>query len=304
MKKIVSLLFLVSLIIFCGKSKQENNQTTKTSLSGLLPDSDKLNIEMIDEPRTFDSNNLWEYINGAADNFLNYGFQKVITSEYQYDGIEFVVDIYEMQDKKRAFGIYASERSTDINIIDIGSEAYAGGGALVFWKNKYYVKIISYEDTEQSEQLIKKVAENISKNIPKDKTEMKELNWFPEKRMKKNSKRFIAQNIAGLEFLNNGYTAEYKENGNSFKVFIIDCEKSNKAREKLNLYRNHIINSGNIKSDLLSYGEDGFIGNDKYYGNVLAAKIENYLVLIIGYEDITLLREYVEEIDDNIKTGF
>ena len=305
MKKSIyfGIIFLL-FIAFCGKSGENNSnsQSKELTLEQLLPDTDKLNIEMQDEARTFDSNNLWEYINGAADNFLMYGFQKVITAEYKSKegDTEFVLDIYKMQDVKNGYGIYASERSSDAEIQNFGDEGYLGGGSLIFWANKYYIKIISYDDSEVTNNIITKVANDIAGKISKSKDELKILSWFPETNIKRNSKRYFAKDILGLEFLVNGYMAEYQENNSTSKVYLIDCSVQHDASEKLNSYKNYIKESGTVKEDKISIGEDGFTGEDRYYGNVSVVKIKDFILIILGYKNQDFVTDIFGAINQKI----
>lgn len=97
--------------------------------------------------RSYTADNLWEAIDGAADGFLAYGVQEVVTGNYKQAGTgnEAAVEIYQMKDALNAYGKYSEERNADYRFIDVGNEAYSGGTSLNFWKGAYYVKITSFQ---------------------------------------------------------------------------------------------------------------------------------------------------------------
>ncbi len=50
---------------------------------------------------------LWGLIDGGADLYLEYGFDKLLLQEIEWHGIKFRIEFYRMKDSKSAFGIYS-----------------------------------------------------------------------------------------------------------------------------------------------------------------------------------------------------
>ena len=141
-------------------------------LQSLLPESNEVTGWIRGaEIRFFDEDNLYEFINGAAENFLNYGFKKVVTVDY--DNAEqtspIIAEIYQMADARNAFGIYSSERNINSTFKNIGEEGYIGfgGTALNFCSENYYVKITVFQENEALQHEMKKIADVISRRIGK-----------------------------------------------------------------------------------------------------------------------------------------
>ena len=57
--------------------------------------------------RVFTGTGLYGFMNGGADQFLEYGVSKLITRDVVYKGNEYTIDIYEMPTPEDAFGIYS-----------------------------------------------------------------------------------------------------------------------------------------------------------------------------------------------------
>lgn len=58
----------------------------------------------------YNGNALWGLIDGGADIFLEYGFDKLLFQEVEWQNIKFRVEIYKMLSEKSAFGIFSVSR--------------------------------------------------------------------------------------------------------------------------------------------------------------------------------------------------
>ena len=77
------------------------------------------------KPAYYSPDNLYEYINGAADLYLNFHFKKLSVFEYRNKKKgSITVDIYEHKDINNGFGIYCSEKPSDGPFLKIGTEGY------------------------------------------------------------------------------------------------------------------------------------------------------------------------------------
>lgn len=61
----------------------------------------------IKRERVFTGAGLYGFMNGGADQFLEYGVSKLVTRDVVYKGEEFTVDLYDMPTPEDAFGIYS-----------------------------------------------------------------------------------------------------------------------------------------------------------------------------------------------------
>ena len=62
------------------------------------------------EVLTYDADNLWEYINGAAELFVEYDVQTCRTADLSAGDLTVTVDLYDMGTPLNAFGIFVRER--------------------------------------------------------------------------------------------------------------------------------------------------------------------------------------------------
>ncbi|MCB0799667.1 MAG: hypothetical protein KDB91_04130, partial [Bacteroidales bacterium] len=91
----------------------------------------------------YTADDLWDYINGAADAYLALGFIDLNIKEYVRGKKTIKAEIYRFGDDARAFGIYSMERSPGYNFIPVGVQGYNEEGVVHFYKDRYYIKIMS-----------------------------------------------------------------------------------------------------------------------------------------------------------------
>ncbi|MFO7888835.1 MAG: DUF6599 family protein [bacterium] len=181
--------------------------------------------EKAGEVKTYYADNLWEYINGAAENFLSYGFVELNYCDMQKGDLIVTVNIYDMGNALNAFGIYTSEKGTDQETLDIGVESILSlPYQCLQLKGQYYIKIDAFEGKltkEKTEALLTAVSEALpgSNEVPG------ELAMLPSENKIEGSENFIRENFLGLEILKNSVFAEYKEGKNKYKVFKVILDK-------------------------------------------------------------------------------
>lgn len=99
------------------------------------------------EMRTFEAANLWQYIDGDAERYIEAGVQRTLTTDYRYqDKIDAVADIYVMQTAEGARKVFEAESSEGSLEIGLGDAGRLYGQSVTFWKGPYFVRLLAYED--------------------------------------------------------------------------------------------------------------------------------------------------------------
>ena len=218
---------------------QDKLAEKEATLIALLPTDDEITGWKTSQNfGFFEPQNLWNYINGQAEMYLDYGFKLVLTTEYMSvaGSRSLMVEIYHMQSPEHAFGIYAAERSIDDSYIKIGGGGYYGDSFLNFWKGAYYVKLTSFQISPDTKEVFFKLAEAIAGKIGGTYSEPELFAYFPEKNRVKMSERFIPKNFLGLPFLRNGYRVEYMNGEDSYQVFLAKNDSQEEANEAFRKY--------------------------------------------------------------------
>lgn len=119
----------------------------------------------IEESRTFNGNALWGYINGGADIYLEYGFDKLLAQKLSYEGKRYVVDVYKMTGPESAFGIFSVSHMNCENKLSENEYSCVSPYQVQLVKGPFYLSIVN-ENGSNSEQLIcKKIADILEDKI-------------------------------------------------------------------------------------------------------------------------------------------
>ena len=108
---------------------------------------------------------LWGYINGGADLYFEYGFNKLFVHEIEKNDLLVKVNIYEMADAGAAFGIFSvnvhkcNTRNVVIKYDCQGPYQYQA------FKSKYYISIINEKGDSTAENASEDIAEILIKKI-------------------------------------------------------------------------------------------------------------------------------------------
>ncbi len=198
------------------------------------------------KPTTYSPDDLFEYINGAADVYLSYEFQELATLSYDRGETQSVtIDVYRHDNTRNAFGIYSQEKPLEARYLDIGSQGYYEQGVLNFWMGHYYVKIAGFDLGDADESVLTDVARDIAGRIGAGAGWPAPVRCFPEKGKIENSDRYKARNFLGHGYLCCAFVAEYKLDGGKTRLFIIEADGEGKAEEMLERYLALVERKGN-----------------------------------------------------------
>lgn len=213
----IKLLFAYLLVIFV------NMQAVCQQVSETLTLDEKLKNSLFDvEPEIFVQDELYKMINGGADIYLEYGFDKAYSYSLEKENKSIRIEIYKMNDVSSAYGIYSFNKSDDDKgrKIRIGIILY--DYYLLLWAGHYFATISSSDNSKDLQDELISIAEKISKTID-GKTEVPVLikKMSGEKAILSNFK-YIKGNIG----LSNTYTFGYKNVFNFIDGVIGKVENS------------------------------------------------------------------------------
>ena len=232
----VAVIFLMVACAGCSGGNQPRGGTDEGPATAFnLSDGGELpGWTRLTEVDHFNADNLWEYINGQADFFIDYGFVGVDTAEYRDDrtGGSVVLEIYRMGSPPEGFGIFAAERTREDSSLEIGSGAFLGPNVLGFWQEEYYVKVTSFEDGPEIEGLLIEMAEEISSRLPGGKRVLDPLLLFPKEGRIEASERFIPKNFLGQPYMTDAYQVDYVVNDQPVQLFVMKAASAAEAASR------------------------------------------------------------------------
>jgi hypothetical protein len=240
----------------------------------------------------FGPENLWDFINGAADTYLAYGFVNLHVAEYKKGKNVIKLEVYRHNDNTMAFGIYSTERSPSFRFMNLGAQGYIADGAINFFKGNYYVKIRTYSKSEKILQSAESLALRVS-NMLKGGSEMPAvLSKFPDIGKKKNEETYINESVLGHKFLNKAYKAIYEIGTDNFSIFIMENNSTEEAGRSVEAY----LAATGIEA--IESGSGKYMLKDGYNGTVFLAWKDNLIVIISGLskDQSEIANRYTSEI--------
>lgn len=198
-------------------------------LAALVPRLD--GWALTEAARSYFPDDLFEYIDGAAESYLGYDFRELLVADFGKTASEatMTLEIYDMGTPLNAFGIYGAERYPDNAGVAVGDLGYAEGEALNFLAGRFYVKMLAFGLGEGTGPFLRQTGLTVAAAI-KPKGGLPALVLaFPKEGLVARSEKYIKQNFMGYEFLRDGYVASYEAGGREIDGFFIDGRTEKEA---------------------------------------------------------------------------
>jgi hypothetical protein len=236
--------------------------------------------------------NLWDFINGAADTYLALGFVDLHVTEYKKGKETIKLEIYHHADHTMAFGIYASERSPSFEFRNLGSQGYVADGAINFFKGDYYVKLRTYSSKAKTLQAEESLAVRVADMLQGETQMPPLLSLFPAEGKKANEETFINESVLGHQFLKNAFKAVYEVGPDNFNLFLMKFKSAREALETSEAY----LTSAGIEPGLSETGK--YVFSDGYNGTIFLSWRDDKIVIISGLakDQADIADKYTSEI--------
>lgn len=251
---------------------------TPAELKSWLPAVDGWTVS--DEVEVFGPDNLFDRINGAAPLFLENNFREMTSMEYKKGTDYITIQAYRHATPEDAFGMYSSERSSDLAFLPIGGEAQGDKTNLYFFAGNMYLKIWSNATGDVSSEL-QTIGKGLAGKIDSDAAYPQLIRLFPEEGMVPYSAGYITSNFIGHEFLRTVYTARYELGGQSFQLFILDGKTAEGVKGVLDQYM-----AFTKQPQVAEEGE--LLIKDRYNGDIPALWKGRYLIGIYNENGDTI----------------
>ena len=122
--------------------------------------------EKTSETRVFAAKDLWQYIDGDAEQYISAGVVSTSTSDYKYKGeLEVTVDVYTMGNAAGARKILETGQSTDAKVVQLGDAGVAYAQSVIFRKGPYLVRIVAYESASDAPQALLALAHGLEAKL-------------------------------------------------------------------------------------------------------------------------------------------
>ncbi len=277
--------------------------TVATNLENTLNLPQQINGWQLEtpSPKKYNAENLFDYIDGNAEVYRALGVQEVLV--YRYKNTikeEIIIDIFDMGSSASAYGAYHND-IRDLPDANIGNESELMSNSLTFWKDKYFIVITGIGESENMKQTILKIGKHIDEKIPNKGEPPHLIYLLPEEGLVKSEiyyfknydllkVRFYLSDYDPFELKENceGLVARYKlsNNNENFILFLVSYPSEKDAKKALK----------NLKElSTKEYPDQGYTKNLSHR-NTFFFTVNNYLVLIVDFNDKNVVKTYKEKI--------
>jgi hypothetical protein len=121
--------------------------------------------EKTSETRVFDAKNLYQYVDGDAEQYISAGVVSTSTSDYKYQGqLEATVDVHTMGSADGARKILETG-TKDAKPVQLGDAGVAYAQSIIFRKGTSLVRIVAYESTPDTPRALLALARGVEAKL-------------------------------------------------------------------------------------------------------------------------------------------
>jgi len=166
------------------------------------------------EARSYEAQNLFEYMDGNAEGYLVYGFLKMQGVTCKKGEVTFVIDLSDFGDADSAYGMFTANVDGRQPTQKIGMNGQIVPRRAFFVKGQYYLEIGANPEGDYT-QALQAWTSAFEKIIPGSTSLPAPLAWFPAEQ--RQGLRLVPESVLGIRILRRGYAAQY-DYGKAFVV--------------------------------------------------------------------------------------
>ncbi len=229
-----------------------------------------------DEARqSFFPDNLYEYIDGAAESYLSYDFRELLVVQLKQAAGEgtLTAEIYDMGTPTNAFGIFGAERYPENKPVAAGDLGYLEGESLNFMAGRFYVKLLSFGLGEGTAAVLTDYAVKVAGAVADKGVLPPLLRAFPAENLMARSEKYVRKNFLGYEFLHDGYVATYKIGGQEVEGFLAEGTSEKEAEESLGKFLEFLAKDKQVPEKIAL----GYHVRNRYSQHMYVGRVRNIL---------------------------
>jgi len=252
----------------------------------------------------YNSDTLFDHIDGEAELYFPYGFDMLATVTYlnkKNPEVWVVVDVYRMGSLFDAFGIYSNYRKADAVGTVIGAEGFVSPSQMMFYQDRYFVMIQVTGTTSLEQDLFVACGRTVSRNLPPNTGRPRELEvlaGIPGVVTK--SERYLGQSLLGYAFFRRGIIADAMLGGERVQVFVVFEHSPDAARKAFDDYRSYLKAEGQEMNVTGTTDRISLTAVDPLYRGVFVEQSGPYLIGAIRMKEASAAKPIVEQLRERL----
>ncbi len=279
----------VALALGCQPASSKTPSASPTAAPGvtaLVPTAASLEGWTIAEgPLTFRPDTLYEYLDGGAPRYLDYGFREAVHVRYALGGdpqAAVTVDVYEMGSTLGAFGIYSSARPRGVEPRPWGAEGYRSETVASAWKGSVYVHVEADDERPALVGMTERLVAGVAARAPGETRAPAILRPLPREGRVPLSERYVPRDLRGHAFLPGGVLATYALDGREAELYFSELKDATEAAAAIVRLRAHHAQRSAIVREVRTIGALGFRHEDPTWGPGIVVAAGRFVAGIQG----------------------
>ncbi|MFZ5929255.1 MAG: DUF6599 family protein [Acidobacteriota bacterium] len=210
------------------------------------------------EAREFDTDTLYEYMNGNSEGYFLYGFRKMYGVTCQAGPVRLIIDLSEFASPEHAYGMFTGNLDPRLPVEKIGAGGQTTPRKVIFVKGHYFAEIAAEPEGEHTE-LLRRAALAWAAKLPGSTELPAAIAWFPKEGIQPGFPRLVPQSVLGLRLLRRGYLAQYEYG----RAVVIPEDSPEAARGVFEKLKERFS-----PNEPLQGGLEGFTAQDRFLGRI------------------------------------
>ncbi|MEO5328351.1 MAG: hypothetical protein H7829_08895 [Magnetococcus sp. THC-1_WYH] len=232
--------------------------------------------------RHFTRDNLFEYVNGHAESYINAGFKGLVVAEYGSldpgSQPQVTMDVFDMGEPLFAFGMLMNETPANVKAINVGTMGFDFGEGINFIQGSLFIKISAFVTGLPLERWGGEIAAGLLKKMGSSPLVL----GFPALGEVVET-RFIKENYHGLAFFGNVLERTFKRGETVFQSFLLTGSPEELAKRKQALL--DFLAKENIPATMVQDGGIPYLRiQDPYEGDWFVVEHGPQILGIFGME--------------------
>lgn len=259
--------------------------STAVAVLALLPPAASLEGWSVAEgPLTFRPDSLYEYLDGGAPRYLDYGFREAVHVRYAFGGDSLAavtLDVYDMGSALGAFGVYSTARPRGVAPRPWGAGGYRFETVAAAWKGQVYVHIEADDERPALVGMAERLVQSVAERTEGETAAPPILRPLPAEGRVPGSERYLARDLLGHAFLPGGVLATYGLDGREAELFFSELRDAPAAAAAAARLRAHHERRGTTVRDVPAIG-GAFEFEDPLWGSGTVVAAGRYVAGVQG----------------------
>ena len=236
-------------------------------------------------PLAFRPDTLYEYLDGGAPRYLDYGFREAVHVRYALEGdprAAVTLDVFDMGSTLGAFGIYSSARPRGVEHRPWGAEGYRSETVAAAWKGAVYVHVEADDERPALVAMAERLVAGVAERAPGEAEAPTLLRPLPPEGRVAQSEHYVARDLRGHAFLPGGVLASYALDGREAELYFSELKDAAAAAAAVVRLRAHHAQRGAIVREVRIVGASGFSHDHPDWGSGIVVAAGRFVAGIQG----------------------